>query len=88
MKTDSSNEAISNKTEKLVNALIIFIGIALVAVGVALIFSEHEIIATILISIGASLIASAVIMYLTSIYLSRHSKGVEISEYWGLSQHL
>lgn len=75
-----------SKTEKLINILVIFIGVAMVAVGVALMFSEHEILATVFISVGSSLLASSVIMYLTSVYLNKHTTGQRLSEYWGLEE--
>ena len=78
----------NNINERLINLIVALIGIISVIIGVFLSFLEkggNEILATVLISVGTSLIASAVVTYLTSIYIYKRKKEKEITDFWGLT---
>lgn len=66
------------------NAIICLIGLLLVCIGIIFNKSIGEQWSTVIISIGASLIASAVIAYLTAIYLFKRKRQRELTEVWGL----
>ncbi len=68
--------------EHWINIIIALVGVILVAFGV--IRSENEKLSTILISVGASLIASAIVAFLSSIYIHKYRRAKEISEIWGI----
>lgn len=84
-KNGSWTENIANTvSERLVNLLIGLIGVILVLVGI---LASQIIGATweaVLISVGASLVASAIVSYLTSIYIFKRRQSKEITETWGL----
>lgn len=68
--------------EHWINIFIALVGIILVAVGI--IYSRREKLSTILISVGASLIASSIVAFLSSIYIQKYRRAKEISEIWGI----
>ena len=86
----ASNESLSERigysiNERLINLVICLLGVVLVLLGI--IFSESlgskwE---AVIISIGASLVASAVVSYLTSIYVYKRNRAKEITDDWGLT---
>lgn len=69
-------------TEQWINFGIACFGVILVLIGI--IFAKSEKLSTILISVGASLIASAIVAFLSSIYIQRYRRAKEISEIWGI----
>ena len=69
--------------EHLINLLICALGVILVLVGI--IFVKRQDVSTVTISVGASLIASSIVAYLSSIYIQRYRRAKEISEIWGIS---
>lgn len=68
--------------ERLINIIIALFGVILVVIGI--IFSVQEKASTILISVGASLIASSIVALLSSIYIQKYRRAKEISEIWGI----
>lgn len=74
----------NNVNERLINLLVACIGIVLVITGVLFGFSDNETVQAILISIGTSLIASAVVSFLASIYIFKHKREKEITDVWRL----
>ncbi len=68
--------------ENLVNLVIGLVGVVLVFLGVAYIKKLNF--STITISVGASLIASSIVAYLSSIYIQKYRRAKEISEIWGI----
>lgn len=74
----------NNINERLVNLLVTCIGVILVITGILFSFSNNEMVQTILISIGTSLIASAVVSFLASIYIFKHKRESEITDIWKL----
>ena len=72
------------ESEKLINALIFLTGLISVLAGVIFENAMKEQVSTVLISIGASIIASSVVAYITSVYLLKRKKQKEITEIWGL----
>ena len=82
---------VENKVnERLINLVVCLLGLIAVVIGAALSFSDSDnsdnnLFVTILISVGASLIASAVVTYLSSIYIYKRKKEKEITDYWGLT---
>jgi hypothetical protein len=85
---DFENKIQYEVSERLMNLIVFILGILSVVIGVALSIGKerHEqLLTTILISVGASLIASAVVTYLTSIYIFKRKKEKEITDFWGLN---
>lgn len=74
----------NNLNERLINFIVACLGVIFVVVGVLFSFSNNETVKTILISIGTSLIASAVVSFLASIYIFKHKKEKEITDVWRL----
>lgn len=68
--------------EQWINLIIALIGVILLAVGI--VFSNREKASTIMISVGASLIASSIVAFLSSIYIQKYRRAKEISEVWGI----
>ncbi len=68
--------------EHWINLAIALIGLILVLIGI--IFAGKEKLSTITISVGASLIASSIVAYLSSIYIQKYRRAKEISEIWGI----
>lgn len=69
-------------TEHWINIVITLVGLILVGAGIIL--SGNEKISTIMISVGASLIASSIVAFLSSIYIQKYRRAKEISETWGI----
>lgn len=69
-------------TERLINIIIALVGVILVIIGIT--FYANEKTSTILISVGASLIASSIVAFLSSIYIQKYRRAKEISEIWGI----
>lgn len=67
--------------ERLINIVICLAGIVLILCGVLLKSGQAE---TITISVGASLVASSAVAFLSSVYIRRYRHAKEISEQWGL----
>lgn len=74
----------NNVNERLINLLVTCLGIIFIVIGVLFSFTNNETIKTILISIGTSLIASAVVSFLASIYIFKHKREKEITDIWRL----
>ena len=72
------------ESEKLTNALIFMIGLVLVFIGIMFEDLLGEQWSTVIISVGASIVASSVVSYITSAYLVKKKKLKEITEIWGL----
>lgn len=68
--------------EHLINIIIALVGLLLVIIGIVI--SSREKASTILISVGASLIASSIVAFLSSIYIQKYRRAKEISEIWGI----
>lgn len=68
--------------EHLINIIIALVGILLVIIGIVIFNREKA--STILISVGASLIASSIVAFLSSIYIQKYRRAKEISEIWGI----
>lgn len=68
---------------QLINAVVFLLGMVLIVVGVIL-ENTAGIWGIVLLSIGCSIVASAIIIYLSSKYLIRQGKSSEIAEKWGL----
>lgn len=71
-------------TERAVNLIVGLLGVVAIFVGVLPIKWPLDEVPTVLVSVGTSLIASAIVAYLTSIYMFKRRKQKEISEVWGL----
>ena len=69
--------------ERLVNIVIFFAGVILVLVGVCVFETETQS-ETIAISVGASMMSSAIVAFLSSIYIRKYQAAKELAEYWGL----
>lgn len=69
--------------EHWINLVICFIGLILVLIGATLIKKQN--LSTITISVGASLIASSIVAFLSSIYIHKYRRAKEISEVWGIN---
>lgn len=70
--------------ERAINFSIGLLGILLIIIGI---FGQEELgedIKTIIVSVGASLIASAVVTYLSSIYVFKRKQGKVLTDVWGL----
>lgn len=72
-----------NVNERLVNFIVLLIGILATIIGVFL--HDNKDASTILISVGASLVASAIVTYLSSIYIYKRKKEKELIDYWGIT---
>lgn len=72
------------ENERLINALIFMIGLVLVFIGIMFNETLGEQWSTVIISVGASVVASAVVSYITSIYLFKKKRLKEITDIWGL----
>lgn len=70
--------------ERLINWLIGLLGVVAVLVGIMLPENLDPIWEAVIVSVGASLIASAVVSYLSSIYMYKRKQAKEITEVWGL----
>ena len=69
--------------ERTINLVIALLGVILILVGV--LFVKHQSLSTVTISVGASLLASSVVAFLSSIYIQKYRRAKEISEIWGIS---
>ena len=69
--------------EHAINLSLGFFGVILVLIGV--VFVKRQNIYTITMSVGASLIASSIVAYLSSIYIQKYRRAKEISEIWGIN---
>lgn len=74
-----------NVNERLINAVIGLLGIILILVGILLAENLGDKWEAVVISVGASLVASAVVSYLSSIYTYKRKRTKEITETWGLN---
>lgn len=84
-KNGSITENFANTVnERLVNFIVGLIGVILVLVGILLSAQIGQTWEAVLISVGASLIASAIVSYLTSIYIFKRKQVKDITEKWGL----
>lgn len=72
--------------ERLINIVVGLIGIIMIFIGILFSKNLGEKWEAVVISIGASLVASAMVSYLTSIYIFKHKKEKEITEAWGLER--
>ena len=69
--------------ERIVNIIIALIGLVLILVGIlARQFSAET--ETIVISVGSSLLASALVAFLSSVYIRQYKHAKEIAEVWGI----
>ena len=76
-------KSILERLERLINGVILLMGIIFVLIG-AFVVKDGKI-ETILISIGTSMISSSIVSFLTSIYIFKYQRGKDISEIWGIS---
>ena len=82
----TKNRFTKNISEKLLNFLIISLGIIFCLIAFILsVIKGYDAISTIFYSVGASLIASSIVALLTSMYIYKKNKIKELSEYWGLA---
>lgn len=84
-KINEIEESIGFKVnERAINFTIGFIGLLLIIIGVlgGTWFGEDT--KTIIVSVGASLVASSVVTYLSSIYVFKRKQGKELTDVWGL----
>ena len=72
------------ENERLVNLLIFAFGVILVTIGILLEDLLKGQASTVLVSVGASIIASSIVAYITSIYILKRKKQKEVTELWGL----
>lgn len=79
---DMNEKEAKISVEHWINICIALLGVVLVAVGI--IFFGNEKLSTIIISVGASLIASSIVAFLSSIYIQKYRRAKEISETWGI----
>lgn len=71
-------------TERAINLIVVLLGTVFVILGILFIGKSKSEISTILVSVGTSLIASAIVSYLSSIYIYNRRQGKELCELWGL----
>lgn len=84
-KNGSFAENIANTIdERLVNFIVGLIGVILVLIGILSSTTIGPTWEAVIISVGASLIASAIVSYLTSIYIFKRKRAKDITEKWGL----
>ena len=84
MRTDyEKKKKDSVNAEFLINGIIALFGVVLVILGIFATSFGTEV-DTVLVSVGASLIASAIVAYLSSIYIQKYRRAKEISEIWGI----
>ena len=76
-------KSILERLERLINGVILLMGIIFVLIG-AFVVKDGKI-ETILISIGTSMISSSIVSFLTSIYIFKYQRAKDISEIWGIS---
>lgn len=69
--------------ERIVNIVIAILGFVIMLLG-ALLFHKPRL-STVLISVGASMVASAIVAFLSSVYIRQYRHAKELTEYWGLS---
>lgn len=74
---------IENLNAELVNIICFLVGVLLICIGV-LLPGSYKNLDVIFISIGASIIASTIVIFLSSRYLIRQRRIVEMIENWGL----
>ena len=73
---------LQSNLEQLINGAVLLVGIILILSS--MICEKGGQWETILISIGASLIASAIVSFLTSIYILKYQRAKNIAETWGI----
>lgn len=73
-----------NVNERLINAVIGLLGGILIFAGILFAEKLGEKWEAVIISVGASLVASSVVSYLSSIYTYKRKRAKEITETWGL----
>ena len=78
---ESSGPKIS--AERLINLVIGLIGVLLVFAGIF--FIKRLDLSTVIVSVGASLIASSIVAFLSSIYIQKYRRAKEMSEIWGIN---
>lgn len=74
----------NNVNERLINLVIGLLGGVLILAGILFCDFWGSKWETVIISVGASLVASAVVSYLSSIYIYKRKREKEITETWGL----
>ena len=77
------NKFYNETNERLVNVLVFLTGLVSAVIGMLPLIDGT--LSVVLISVGASLIASSIVSYLTSIYIFGMKKEKKITEYWGLN---
>ena len=70
--------------ERLINIVIVLAGILIIIIGIANPNFDTTV-ETIFVSIGASMLASAIVSFFSSIYIQKYTHAKEISEIWGIS---
>ena len=73
--------------EYLTNLVILLVGIILILVGVMSANWIGTVAESVVISVGASLVASAIVSFLSSLYLFKRSLAKEVTETWGIRLH-
>ena len=77
-----ANDEVQFTLEHLINVIVLSAGIILILLS--MLCEKGGQWETILISIGASLIASAIVSFLTSIYILKYKRAKDIAETWGI----
>lgn len=72
------------KIEQLVNLVIMIAGFALILIG-ATVVRLNTAAQTVVLSLGASLVASAVVAFLSSFYIKKYQHASLLSESWGIA---
>ena len=83
MRTDAENKLLRKINEKQLNLIIGIFGLVFVLIGAVYLQSRPNV-ASVLFGIGGSLIASAVVAYLTSLFLFKRQMEKEITDKWGV----
>ena len=77
-----ANDEVQFTLEHLINVIVLSAGIILILLS--MLCEKGGQWETILISIGSSLIASAIVSFLTSIYILKYQRAKDIAETWGI----
>ena len=86
-KIRTNTDAVAYKiNERLFNILIALLGVILILMGVFIFEGNDSPWETVFVSIGTSLLAGAVVSYMSSIYVLKRLEEKEIADQWGLRQ--
>jgi hypothetical protein len=76
---------LADVNSELLNTVIGFVGVLMIAIGLSTNKTDCEDVRAILISVGTSIVASSVVVYLSSHYLFKQSRIKEILDTWKLT---